>query len=171
MLISLPKDIYCLGYNLRDKGHSRVPEPPAMITGRNITAPVYCVCLIISLSSRTRLRHGVYQQFQESIKRLSSRSWARICSTKNYPSNENHGQRPSRCDFLAKNLSQTIVLPGDGSNQRLLTEENVGSIDVVVSVTGDKVIIPTGKSVIEPLNRGMNMSTTKHISEMEKKFT
>jgi hypothetical protein len=52
-----------------------------------------------------------------------------------------------------------------------LTEENVGSIDVVVSVTGDKVIIPTGKSVIEPLNRGMNMSTTKHISEMEKKFT
>jgi trk system potassium uptake protein TrkA len=44
----------------------------------------------------------------------------------------------SRCDFLAQNLSRTIVLQGDGSDQRLLTEENVGSMDVVVSVTGDE---------------------------------
>lgn len=44
----------------------------------------------------------------------------------------------TRCDFLAQNLIRSIVLQGDGSDQRLLTEENVGSMDVVVSVTGDE---------------------------------
>lgn len=44
----------------------------------------------------------------------------------------------NRCDFLAQNLSRSIVLQGDGSDQRLLTEENVSSMDVVVSVTGDE---------------------------------
>ncbi|MFO7801013.1 MAG: Trk system potassium transporter TrkA [Desulfovermiculus sp.] len=43
-----------------------------------------------------------------------------------------------RCAFLAENLNRAIVLQGDGSDQRLLTEENVGSMDVVVSVTGDE---------------------------------
>ncbi|WP_027370205.1 Trk system potassium transporter TrkA [Desulfovermiculus halophilus] len=43
-----------------------------------------------------------------------------------------------RCEFLAHNLSRTIVLQGEGSDQRLLTEENVGSMDVVISVTGDE---------------------------------
>jgi len=43
-----------------------------------------------------------------------------------------------RCGFLAQNLNRTIVLQGDGSDQKLLTEENVGSMDVVVSVTGDE---------------------------------
>ncbi|MDZ7761785.1 MAG: Trk system potassium transporter TrkA [Desulfovermiculus sp.] len=182
-----------------------------------------------------------------------------------------------RCDFLAQNLTRAIVLQGDGSDQRLLTEENVGSMDVVVSVTGDEennvlcsllaksmgakltvtrinkfaylplmraiglehivsprlsaansilrhvrkgtvissisikedaealeivaregsplvgrpikdldfpsgaivlcfvrgdeVIIPTGESVIQPQDRVMIMSTTKHISEVEKKIT
>ena len=43
-----------------------------------------------------------------------------------------------RCGFLAQNLNRTIVLQGDGSDQRLLTEENVGNMDVVISVTGDE---------------------------------
>ncbi|MEF8889642.1 MAG: Trk system potassium transporter TrkA [Desulfohalobiaceae bacterium] len=43
-----------------------------------------------------------------------------------------------RCQFLAENLNQTIVLQGDGTDQRLLTEENVGSMDVVISLTEDE---------------------------------
>ena len=43
-----------------------------------------------------------------------------------------------RCQFLAENLDRTIVLQGDGTDQRLLTEENVGSMDVVVSLTEDE---------------------------------
>jgi len=44
----------------------------------------------------------------------------------------------ARCNFLAQNLNRSIVLQGDGSDQRLLREENVGDMDVVVSVTGDE---------------------------------
>ncbi len=43
-----------------------------------------------------------------------------------------------RCSFLAENLENTIVLQGDGSDQNLLQQENVGDMDVVVSVTGDE---------------------------------
>lgn len=43
-----------------------------------------------------------------------------------------------RCEFLAENLNRTVVLQGDGTDQELLLEENVRSMDVVVTVTGDE---------------------------------
>ena len=43
-----------------------------------------------------------------------------------------------RCQFLAENLDRTIVLQGDGTDQKLLAQENVGSMDVVVSLTEDE---------------------------------
>ncbi len=43
-----------------------------------------------------------------------------------------------RCRVLAEKLNKTIVLYGDGTDQDFLKEENVGSMDVVVSVTGDE---------------------------------
>ncbi|MFP4048590.1 MAG: TrkA C-terminal domain-containing protein, partial [Desulfovermiculus sp.] len=42
---------------------------------------------------------------------------------------------------------------------------------VLCFVRGEEVIIPTGESIIEPQDRVMIMSTTKHISEVEKKIT
>ncbi len=43
-----------------------------------------------------------------------------------------------RCEFLAENLSNTMVLYGDGTDQRLLVEENAGEMDVLIAVTGDE---------------------------------
>lgn len=43
-----------------------------------------------------------------------------------------------RCSHLAEKLNKTIVLHGDGTDQDFLKEENVGAMDVVVSVTGDE---------------------------------
>lgn len=43
-----------------------------------------------------------------------------------------------RCEFLAEHLNKTIVLQGDGTDQKLLVQENVGDMDAVVSVTGDE---------------------------------
>ncbi|MFC1895766.1 Trk system potassium transporter TrkA [Thermodesulfobacteriota bacterium] len=45
---------------------------------------------------------------------------------------------PARCAELAESLSKTVVLNGDGSDQRILEEENVGDMDVVVTLTGDE---------------------------------
>jgi len=47
-------------------------------------------------------------------------------------------QDKNRCDFLAENLNKTIVLHGDGRDQNLLQQENVGELDVVVTLTGDE---------------------------------
>lgn len=43
-----------------------------------------------------------------------------------------------RCDFLSENLDRVIVLQGDGTDQDLLKEENIGEMDMVISVTGDE---------------------------------
>lgn len=43
-----------------------------------------------------------------------------------------------RCEFLADQLDRTVVLRGDGTDQEFLTEENVGKMDVVISLTGDE---------------------------------
>lgn len=43
-----------------------------------------------------------------------------------------------RCVFLAEQLNKTIVLHGDGSDQSLLSEENIAEIDVVVTLTNDE---------------------------------
>lgn len=43
-----------------------------------------------------------------------------------------------RCTFLADKLNKAVVLHGDGSDQGLLSEENVADIDVVVTLTNDE---------------------------------
>jgi trk system potassium uptake protein TrkA len=49
-------------------------------------------------------------------------------------------KRADRCSYLAEQLNKTIVLHGDGSDQNLLSEENIGDIDVVVTLTNDEEI-------------------------------
>ena len=43
-----------------------------------------------------------------------------------------------RCEELADQLNKAVVLHGDGSDQGLLSEENVGEVDVVVTLTNDE---------------------------------
>ena len=43
-----------------------------------------------------------------------------------------------RCAALAERLNKSVVLHGDGSDQSLLSEENVGDMDVVVTLTNDE---------------------------------
>ena len=45
---------------------------------------------------------------------------------------------PRRANELAENLNRVIVLQGDGSDQSLLSEENVQDMDVVITVTSDE---------------------------------
>ena len=45
---------------------------------------------------------------------------------------------PERCAALSETLDRVIVLNGDGTDQDLLNEENVGDLDMVISVTGDE---------------------------------
>jgi trk system potassium uptake protein TrkA len=42
-----------------------------------------------------------------------------------------------RCHKLSEQMDKTVILHGDGSDQKLFLEENVGQTDVVVSVTND----------------------------------
>ena len=45
---------------------------------------------------------------------------------------------PAKCDKLAERLNKAVVLHGDGSDQGLLAEENVGEMDAVVTLTNDE---------------------------------
>ena len=45
---------------------------------------------------------------------------------------------PERCAELAEELARTIVLVGDGTDQEALLEENIGDMDVVVTMTGNE---------------------------------
>ena len=47
-------------------------------------------------------------------------------------------KRVDRCNELADRLSKAVILHGDGSDQRLLNEENISDIDVVVTLTDDE---------------------------------
>ena len=42
-----------------------------------------------------------------------------------------------RCQVLAEELSNTLVINGDGTNLKLLDEEEIGGADVVISVTNN----------------------------------
>ena len=42
-----------------------------------------------------------------------------------------------RCEFLAEELHKTLVINGDGTNLKLLDEEEIGESDVVISVTNN----------------------------------
>lgn len=43
-----------------------------------------------------------------------------------------------RCEALSANLDKVIVLQGDGTDQEILAQENIGDLDLVVSLTGDE---------------------------------
>jgi trk system potassium uptake protein TrkA len=43
-----------------------------------------------------------------------------------------------RCKFLIKNLSNSVVLHGDGSDESLLIEENIANMDAFVSVSNNE---------------------------------
>lgn len=43
-----------------------------------------------------------------------------------------------RCTELAEQLNKTVVLHGDGSDQELLSEENIQDMDVVITLTDDE---------------------------------
>ncbi len=45
---------------------------------------------------------------------------------------------PERCNYLADKLDKVMVLHGDGTDQDFLREENVGAMDMVISLTGDE---------------------------------
>ncbi len=47
-------------------------------------------------------------------------------------------KRTERCTFLAEHLNKAVVLHGDGSDQGLLSEENVGDMDVAITLTNDE---------------------------------
>jgi len=42
-----------------------------------------------------------------------------------------------RCSVLSQNLKKTLVLHGDGSDQKLLKEENIGDMDMFVAVSNN----------------------------------
>lgn len=45
---------------------------------------------------------------------------------------------PQRCQLLAERLNKAVVLHGDGSDQALLTEENIREVDLMVTLTNDE---------------------------------
>ena len=47
-------------------------------------------------------------------------------------------KKSEKCDWLAERLNKAVVLHGDGSDQSLLAEENVGEMDAVVTLTNDE---------------------------------
>jgi len=47
-------------------------------------------------------------------------------------------KNPERCTELANELTRTVVLVGDGTDQEALLEENIGEMDVVATMTGNE---------------------------------
>lgn len=47
-------------------------------------------------------------------------------------------KHPDRCTVLAEQLNKSVVLCGDGSDQGLLTEENIQDMDVAITLTDDE---------------------------------
>jgi len=45
---------------------------------------------------------------------------------------------PERCNYLAERLNKSIVLCGDGSDQEMLSQENIQDMDVVITLTQDE---------------------------------
>lgn len=43
-----------------------------------------------------------------------------------------------RCKFLLKSLNKSIILHGDGSNRKLLEEENINNIDIFVAISNNE---------------------------------
>jgi trk system potassium uptake protein TrkA len=49
-------------------------------------------------------------------------------------------KNPNKCAELAERLNKAVVLCGDGSDQELLSEENIQDMDVVITLTNDEEI-------------------------------
>ena len=47
-------------------------------------------------------------------------------------------KNPERCSELAEKLNKTVVLCGDGSDQGLLSEENIQDMDAAITLTNDE---------------------------------
>ncbi len=47
-------------------------------------------------------------------------------------------RNPERCTYLAERLNKSIVLCGDGSDQELLSQENIQDMDIVITLTQDE---------------------------------
>jgi trk system potassium uptake protein TrkA len=47
-------------------------------------------------------------------------------------------RNPDRCTYLAEHLNKSIVICGDGSDQELLSEENIQDMDMVIMLTQDE---------------------------------
>jgi trk system potassium uptake protein len=47
-------------------------------------------------------------------------------------------KRPDRCTKLAEQLNKAVILHGDGSDQEILSEENIREMDLVVTLTEDE---------------------------------
>jgi len=45
---------------------------------------------------------------------------------------------PDRCSEIVEQMNKVLVIQGDGSNQGLLSEENIADMDVVVTLTNDE---------------------------------
>ncbi len=45
---------------------------------------------------------------------------------------------PGRCKFLIKSLQKSVVLRGDGSDQKLLVEENINDMDVFAAISNNE---------------------------------
>jgi len=43
-----------------------------------------------------------------------------------------------RCEYLSKYLGRSLILHGDGADQRLLLEENIGNMDIFVAVSNNE---------------------------------
>ncbi len=83
-------------------------------------------------------------------------------------------QNEERCKFLSRNLKRALVLHGDGVDQNLLFEENIGDMDVFVAVSNNdelnimasllakkhgakKVIAIVNRTDYIPLARGLGL--------------
>lgn len=62
---------------------------------------------------------------------------AKLMETKNI-STKIIEKNPNRCRDLAEKLNKVVVLQGDGSDQDLLSEENIWNMDAVITLTDDE---------------------------------
>jgi trk system potassium uptake protein len=102
--------------------------------------------LIYFISAENKLRDtlAVFDKQEEPARRIlivgGGRSGLRLATAleKKQVSCKIIERHPGRCAELADRLNKTVVLCGDGSDQRLLLEENVGEMDLVVTMTQDE---------------------------------
>lgn len=71
-----------------------------------------------------------------------------------------------RCEALAAELTRTVVLHGDGTDQEILEQENIGAMDVVVSVTGNEESNILSSLLAKKLGTGMAISRLNKIEYM-----